>query len=169
MVIRAGTAAARNLRTRQTEAERKLWSRLRNRNLDGFKFRRQFPIDRYVVDFACIEAKLVVDLDGSQHAEQEAYDAQRTVVLEGCGFHVLRFWNYQVLKHMDDVLPAIWRALKRDFRDHDGPPQPPTPAAWAPPSPHQGEGVALEPPFETESTPPPQRLEPGAGAGPSGV
>ncbi len=117
MMIRAGTAIARHLRSRQTEAERRLWCRLRGRNLDGFKFRRQFPIDRYFADFVCIDAKLVVELDGSQHAEQAAYDAERTAALEACGFHVLRFWNHQVLKHMDDVLQTIYRTLHRDFRD----------------------------------------------------
>jgi lysyl-tRNA synthetase class 2 len=115
MVIRAGTATARHLRSRQTEAERKLWSRLRNRNLGGFKFRRQFPIDRYFADFVCIDAKLVVELDGSQHAEQADYDAERTAALECCGFHVIRFWNYQVLRHMDDVLQTIWRTLHQEF------------------------------------------------------
>ena len=115
MVIRAGTANARHLRETQTEAERKLWSRLRGRNLGGFKFRRQFPIDRYFADFVCIDAKPIIELDGSQHLEQVDYDAQRTAVLEACGFHVLRFWNYQVLRHMDDVLAAIWQALHRDY------------------------------------------------------
>jgi very-short-patch-repair endonuclease len=115
MAIRAGTAAAHHLRSRQTEAERKLWNRLRNRNLGGFKFRRQVPIDRYFADFVCIDAKLVIELDGSQHAEQTDYDAERTVVLETCGFHVLRFWNYQVMRHMDGVLETIWQTLHRQF------------------------------------------------------
>jgi len=101
------TKMARRLRRDQTDAERRLWSRLRGRALAGFKFRRQVPIDRFVADFACIEAKLIVELDGGQHADRIAYDEARTKVLEQAGFQVLRFWNHQVLLETEGVLEDI--------------------------------------------------------------
>ncbi|MHB8528923.1 MAG: endonuclease domain-containing protein [Caulobacteraceae bacterium] len=103
---------ARALRADQTDAERKLWSALCNRQLEGFKFRRQLPIDRYFADFACVEAKLVVELDGSQHIDQAAYDAERTRVLEACGWRVLRFWNNDVLENVDGVGVTILAELR---------------------------------------------------------
>ena len=105
-------ANARRLRQERTDAERKLWSIVRNRKLDGFKFRRQVPIDRYFADFACLEAKLVIELDGGQHSEQAEYDAARTKVLEACGFQVLRFWNSQVLLSPDGVAQSILHELR---------------------------------------------------------
>ncbi len=111
MGVREGTERARSLRSAQTEAEARLWRALRNRRLDGFKFRRQFPIDRFIADFACIDAKLVVEVDGGLHAEQLDYDAQRTAVLESCGFHVLRFWNGEVFDNLDGVVETIRRHL----------------------------------------------------------
>ena len=74
MTVRHGTSQARKLRRDQTDAETRLWSGLRGRHLDGFKFRRQFVIDRYVVDFVCIDAKLIVELDGGQHVDRADYD-----------------------------------------------------------------------------------------------
>ena len=106
---RIGTA--RRLRRDWTKAEARLWLALRGRKLDGFKFRRQVPIDRYFADFACLQAKLVVELDGGQHAERVEYDAARTAVLESCGFQVLRFWNHHVLTDMDGVLHEISTVL----------------------------------------------------------
>jgi very-short-patch-repair endonuclease len=103
---------ARRLRRDQTDAERRLWTHLRGRNLEGFKFRRQVPIDRYVADFACIEARLVVELDGGQHAAQEDYDAARTLVLEQAGFEVLRFWNFQVMQELDGVPEEVRTKLR---------------------------------------------------------
>jgi len=85
---------------------------LRNRQLDGCKFRRQVPIDRYFADFACVEAKLVVELDGGQHAEQIAYDAERTRVIETCGWRVIRFWNHEVLLESEGVCDTILAALR---------------------------------------------------------
>ncbi len=85
---------------------------MRGRNLEGFKFRRQVPIDRYVADFACIEARLVVELDGGQHAAQEDYDAARTLVLEQAGFEVLRFWNFQVMQELDGVPEEVRTKLR---------------------------------------------------------
>lgn len=106
------TAHARRLRRDQTEAERLLWARLRGRQLGGFKFRRQVPIFRFVADFVCIEAKLIIELDGGQHAEQAAYDEARTLALEQAGFQVLRFWNHQVIQGMEGVLVETLIALK---------------------------------------------------------
>ncbi len=102
---------ARSLRANQTEAETLLWRRLRDRQLAGAKFRRQAPIGPYIADFASYAAKLVVELDGGQHADNAAADAARTASLEGRGFHVLRFWNHDVLANPDGVLETIQEAL----------------------------------------------------------
>lgn len=100
---------ARSLRSNLTDAERRLWSRLRGRQLNGFKFRRQYPVAGYIADFACVESKLIVELDGGQHAEQAHYDEQRTRRIETNGYRVLRYWNDEVLKRTDDVLEDILR------------------------------------------------------------
>ncbi len=107
--------AAKTLRANSTDAERKLWSRLRDRQLLGFKFVRQQPIGPFIADFACRDADLVVELDGSQHAEDEAvfYDARRTAVLAQHGYDVLRFWNNDVLIHTDGVLEVIVAHLEK--------------------------------------------------------
>ena len=89
-----------------------MWSRLRNRQLRGFKFRRQVPIQGYFADFACGEAKLIVELDGGQHADQAEYDARRTEMIEMAGWRVLRFWNNSVMAELDEVLDAILRELE---------------------------------------------------------
>ena len=103
---------ARHLRNNATEAERRLWQDLRGRRMNGFKFRRQHPIGRYVCDFVCLEAGLVVELDGSQHhVAQAVYDEQRDAFLKSNGFRVLRFWNGDVLKHRIDIVDAIERVL----------------------------------------------------------
>lgn len=94
---------ARALRKNPTEAERALWRHLRLRQLDEHKFRRQQPVGSYIVDFICIEKRLVVELDGGQHSEQVASDAERTAWLEGEGFRVLRFWNHEVLKDIEQL------------------------------------------------------------------
>lgn len=94
-----------------TAAETALWRRLRNRRFHGLKFRRQARIERYVVDFLCIEAGLIVEIDGSQHVDAARYDARRTGALERCGFLVLRFWNNEVLSDIDRVLAAIANTL----------------------------------------------------------
>jgi very-short-patch-repair endonuclease len=110
---RAIVARARCLRSESTEAENKLWNALRNRQVDGAKFRRQVPIGRYFADFCCHHAKLIVEVDGSQHAEQVRYDAARTADLEGRGFRVLRFWNADVLKALPAVTDIIREELHR--------------------------------------------------------
>ena len=90
---------ARKLRRDQTDAERALWFRLRDRRLRGLKFRRQAPVDRYIVDFLCADANLVIELDGGQHATRSKQDIERTKVLEAHGYLVLRFWNHDVLSN----------------------------------------------------------------------
>jgi very-short-patch-repair endonuclease len=91
------TSLARNLRSEPTLAERKLWSRLRDRRFLGLKFKRQVPIDQFVVDFASAEAKLIIEVDGGQHDKWRAADGRRTETLESVGYLVLRFWNNDVL------------------------------------------------------------------------
>ena len=98
---------ARALRNRQTDAERRLWQRLRDRQLVGHKFRRQYQVGRYIVDFACVEKKLVVEIDGGQHADLIVRDAERTAFLMKAGFQVLRFWNNDVLRDTEAVLNAV--------------------------------------------------------------
>jgi len=93
-----------------TDAERKLWSHLRSGQL-GVKFRRQTPVDRYIADFACIEARLVVEVDGGQHNIDIARDKARTAVLESAGYLVIRFWNHEVLKEIDSVVERIAATL----------------------------------------------------------
>jgi lysyl-tRNA synthetase class 2 len=88
-----------------------MWFRLRDRRLRGLKFRRQVPIDRYVVDFCCEAARLIIELDGGQHAERSQQDAERTAVLEAQGYLVLRFWNNDVLRNMDGVIESIVETL----------------------------------------------------------
>jgi very-short-patch-repair endonuclease len=104
------TRRARQLRREETEPERKLWRRLSNRQLAGWKFVRQEPIVPYFADFACREAKLVVELDGGQHAESE-HDRVRDTFLVSCGYRVLRFWNYEAMRNMQSVLDTIFAAL----------------------------------------------------------
>ena len=105
--MRGNIAAARRLRRDQTDAERVLWFRLRDRRLDGWKFRRQAPVDRYVVDFICADARLIVELDGGQHADRAKQDAARSRIFEAMGYLVLRFWNNDVLANTDGVVETI--------------------------------------------------------------
>ena len=99
------------LRTNATEAERRIWYFLRNRQFEKFKFRRQHPIGVYIVDFVCLEQKLIVELDGGQHAERIPYDERRTRALREKGFRVLRFWNNDVMQNTDAVLEAVLAGL----------------------------------------------------------
>ena len=117
---------ARHLRRQMADAERAIWFHLRDRRLRGCKFRRQHPVGPYVVDFVCIEARLVVELDGGQHVEARG-DAVRTGYLRRCGYRVLRFWNNDVLAQAGAVLESIHRALA-ESRPHPSP------------LPHAGEG-----------------------------
>lgn len=93
-----------------TDAEKKLWHRLRGEQL-GAKFRRQHPFENYILDFVRLDRHIVVEVDGSQHAEQLAYDTERTARLKAAGFTVLRFWNNDVLANTDEVVRVIWEVL----------------------------------------------------------
>jgi very-short-patch-repair endonuclease len=123
-----GLDQAKKLRSNMTDAERRLWYRLRAHRFEGNKFKRQVPVGPYVVDFACVGRKLVVEVDGGQHAEN-LRDKARDEYLRARGFRVLRFWNNDVLKNTQGALEVILSALE----------QSPSPGALrAPPSP-QGE------------------------------
>ena len=108
---------ARLLRKNSTDAEKRFWSQLRNRGLNGWKFRRQFPIGQYIVDFECHELKLIVEVDGGQHAEQEFYDIRRTEYLQLKGYQVVRFWNNEVLGNLEGVLGALTLTLSQRERE----------------------------------------------------
>lgn len=102
---------ARRLRKSMTDAEKKLWHYMRDRRLGGFKFRRQHPVDPYIADFACVEAGLIVELDGSQHIIRAAYDKKRDIYLQQKGYRVLRFWNNDVYENLSGVMETILHAL----------------------------------------------------------
>ncbi|MBN8736804.1 MAG: endonuclease domain-containing protein [Xanthomonadales bacterium] len=106
----AKTSFARRLRRDMTDAERRLWHHLRRRQLLGYRFRRQFPIGPYIVDFACIETKLIIEVDGGQHFDATG-DVARTQRLHELGYRVLRFWNNDVLTRTHQVLAVIYEAL----------------------------------------------------------
>src|SRR6476659_4085731 len=109
------TPIARKLRRQMTDAEQRLWTRLRNRQLLNFKFRAQSPIGAHVADFAREQASLVIELDGGQHAESKT-DPARTAAIEAAGHRILRFWNHDVLQNTDGVLEVIAQTL-RDATD----------------------------------------------------
>ncbi len=101
----------RQLRSNMTDAERKLWRHLRQKQIYGYKFRRQHPIGKYIVDFVCVENGLVVELDGGQHSEQIIADSSRTEFLMKRGCKVLRFWNNEVLNNIEGVKQIIAEEL----------------------------------------------------------
>jgi very-short-patch-repair endonuclease len=103
---------ARALRVTMTDAERRLWACLRNRRFVGYKFRRQHPLGPFIVDFACVEHRLVIEADGGQHAESEA-DERRTAWLEQQGWRVLRFWNNEILANTEGVQEMILAVLDK--------------------------------------------------------
>jgi len=108
---------ARALRGNQTEAEKVLWRRLRGKQVEGFRFRRQVPIGPYIADFVCQSVKLIVEVDGGQHAERAEYDEKRTAVLEGAGYRVLRVWNNEVFENLDGVLVRVREVLLGEETD----------------------------------------------------
>jgi very-short-patch-repair endonuclease len=112
-----------------TDAEQRLWSRLRRKQVNGFRFRRQVPLGRFVVDFACFEARVIVEVDGGQHADETTRDQVRDEWLASQGFRVLRFWNHGVLRETEAVVETILRALMQP------PPHP---------SPVKGEGEEVQ-------------------------
>jgi very-short-patch-repair endonuclease len=118
---------ARALRKRLTDAERRLWHHLRNRELGGCKFRRQYPVGPFIVDFICVEKNLVIEVDGGQHAENEEQDLQRSAYLNKMGYRVCRFWNNQVLQETEAVLEAIF-AILADSKQNSPSPQPSPPS-----------------------------------------
>lgn len=103
---------ARTLRSNMTDVERVVWQAIRGAQMDGYKFRRQFAIGKYIADFACIEKKLVIELDGGQHQYHQDYDEQRSAFIQEQGWQVLRFWNNDVLENLDGVLHRISEKLK---------------------------------------------------------
>ncbi|MDD2366895.1 MAG: endonuclease domain-containing protein [Desulfuromonadaceae bacterium] len=101
------------LRNNMTDAERCLWQTLRGRQVDGLKFRRQHPFGDYILDFVCLDKKLVIEVDGGQHDERKEYDCVRTLDLEKAGFTVLRFWNNEVMQELEAVKERIWLEVER--------------------------------------------------------
>ena len=101
------TTTAKKLRKNQTRAEAALWNKLRAKQLEEVKFRRQQPIGNYIVDFVSFEKRVVIEVDGGQHAEKKKEDSKRDLFLIGSGFRVLRFWNNEVLENMNGVMETI--------------------------------------------------------------
>jgi very-short-patch-repair endonuclease len=101
---------ARTMRKQPTEAERRLWTMLRDRRFSAHKFRRQVPMGPFIADFLCYDARLIVEADGGQHCESAA-DARRTAWLESQDFRVLRFWNHEILSQPRDVMDRLYTAL----------------------------------------------------------
>jgi very-short-patch-repair endonuclease len=102
---------ARDLRKNLTNAERILWNQLRLKQVGGHKYRRQHPLGNYIVDFVCLEKRLVIELDGGQHAEQSLYDENREAWIISQGYQVLRFWNNQIFNELDAVKQTIYKNL----------------------------------------------------------
>ena len=137
-VIRRGytqrtLTTAQTLRRNRTDAEGLLWHYLRNNQLDGHRFRRQHPIGPYIVDFACLARKVLIELDGSQHAGRQADDKKRDAFLRAQGYRVLRFWNNEIFENCFGVLERIYEAVTEN-----PPPQPPAPDGLTAPTPPQG-------------------------------
>ena len=118
---------AKRLRSNMTDVEQKLWRELRAKRFADYKFRRQVPMRKYIADFVCFQPKVIIELDGGQHAEQVAYDKKRDEFFIEQGFAMLRFWNNEVVENWEGVLTMILNTLKR----------PPLPN----PSPTGGEGL----------------------------
>ena len=117
----------RALRKRMTDAERLLCRHLRNRELGGWKFKRQYPVGPHIVDFICVDKNVVIEVDGGQHAENEDSDLQRSAFLNKMGYRVFRFWNNQVLQETEAVLEAIL-AILADGKQNSPSPQPSPPS-----------------------------------------
>jgi very-short-patch-repair endonuclease len=113
------TKIARKLRKQQTPQEVRVWSRLRDRQFLGYKFRRQVPLGRYVVDFYCPEKKLVLEIDGGHHMQQQTQDQQREDLLKSQGYQILRFWNSDIEQNLEGVFEKIMQVLQS--------PSPPSP------------------------------------------
>ena len=122
---------ARNLRKNMTTPEQQLWEALRKRQLDGYRFRRQTVLGRYIADFVCLEARLVIELDGNHHHEQQGYDRERDNWMQQQQFQVLRFWNHEILSHQEAVIQQIRHALQKQSQH------------FLLPSPLAGEGLGM--------------------------
>ena len=111
--MKNSTTKARELRKNMTPQERKIWSFLRKRSINNLKFRRQYPIENYIVDFICHEKKLIIEIDGGQHNQErnKEYDINRTKLLESKGFKVIRFWNNEVWDNIEGVYAVLEREL----------------------------------------------------------
>ncbi len=117
--IRSGKLQ-RTLRNNLSDAEEALWHLLRGRQICGLKFRRQHPFSDYILDFVCLENKLVIEVDGGQHGQQAEYDQNRTQKLQAAGFRVLRFWNNEILNEKESVREKIWLMIE-ELRSHPPP------------------------------------------------
>ena len=117
--IRSGKLQ-RALRNNMSDAEQALWHLLRGRQISGLKFRRQHPFGNYILDFVCLENRLVIEVDGGQHGQQAGYDENRTQKLQAAGFHVLRFWDNEVLKETESVREKIWLVVQ-ELQSHPPP------------------------------------------------
>lgn len=122
VVRRTISPHAAPMRRDATDAEQALWLQLRGRRLGGYKFRRQWTIWPYIVDFCCLESMLIVEVDGGQHSLE--VDAARTAALTAKGFRILRFWNNEVLENMDGVLEVLSEALEGKKKEEDPHPSP---------------------------------------------
>jgi very-short-patch-repair endonuclease len=107
---------AKNLRKNSTLAEGILWRHLRAKKFEGLKFRRQQPLDKFIVDFINFEKRIIIELDGSQHAEETSKDIERDSALEANGFTVLRFWNNEIFENLEGVLEVIRKACQEQRR-----------------------------------------------------
>jgi very-short-patch-repair endonuclease len=103
---------SRDLRKNLTDAEQKLWHKLRSKQINDHKFRRQFVLGNYIVDFICLDKRLIIEVDGGQHMDNVDYDLKRDEWLKSQNFKVLRFWNNQVLNEIDSVLEVIVKNLE---------------------------------------------------------
>jgi very-short-patch-repair endonuclease len=104
---------AKRMRREPTEAEKLFWWEIRDRRLDGHKFKRQFLVGSYIADFVCLESKLIIELDGGQHSETTDYDLKRSAVLQAHGFRVMRVWNADIFTNMEGVIDAVLAELGR--------------------------------------------------------
>lgn len=111
----AATKQARGLRAKQTDAEKKFWHEVKAKRFEGYKFRRQYPIGKYIADFVCVEAGVIVEIDGGQHCENVKDDV-RTEFLNGLGYHVVRFWNNDILNNLQGSLQALSLTLSQRER-----------------------------------------------------
>ena len=125
------TARSRELRANATEAERKLWTCLGSRKLNGARFNRQFPVGQFICDFVCREKRLVIEIDGGQHAANTEYDERRTRFLQSQGYRVIRFWNSDVIDNLEGVLSVIGGTL--DDMPSPAPSRKREGSLWSPP------------------------------------